>query len=82
MWLSSTLQYAWSFLFYFGVFLAFITAIGACKKLSQDKGKTYAHLSAAVASNAPQWKAALPDTALPAVAVEDDRRRQDDDSSS
>ena len=87
MWLS-TLQYAWSIFFYFGVTLAFITAIGACKKLSQDKGKTYAHLSAAVAANAPQWRAALADTTpqqQPATIEEDDgsdRRRRGYDSSS
>ena len=85
MWLS-TLHYAWSFLFYCGVTLVFITAVGACKKLSQDKGKTYAHLSAAVAANAPQWRAVLADpTAPPLIAADDDnsgRRRRDDDSSS
>ena len=83
MWLS-TLQYAWSFLFYCGVTLVFITAVGACKKLSQDKGKTYAHLSAAVAANAPQWRAVLADTTQPQqpLIAADDRRRRDDDSSS
>ena len=84
MWLS-TLQYAWSFLFYCGAVLVFITAVGACKKLSQDKGKTYAHLSAAVAANAPQWKAVLANHTQPANIQQEDssgRRERDDDSSS